>query len=195
MARNFGDVVIRTIVVIGEADLEDFPDITTKILERASRLPDARIIEEDAHTLVFVTSQNALEDPRRFRELMEWTGRLEKRQQRREQFDATTAKTTSATRKTTMTDDIIDDYALNTYEVLLPLDLREFNTLEELELTIVDVVADSIVDHVDALDEDDAPYVTTQVTYEDAEVRRSYEDDETDIAVVQTRTQLGIIDD
>lgn len=89
----------------------------------------------------------------------------------------------------------LTDFAVNTYEVSIPLDITAFDSIEELELTLVEAVATSIVAEVDALDDDDASYITTQVEYDEEILTDVFHDDTVEIATVMTRTQLGVVDE
>lgn len=84
---------------------------------------------------------------------------------------------------------------MNMYEMEIPLDLNACYSIEAAKHAVVETVAKSIVADVDELDDGDAPYVSTQVDYDLDALEDAYNDDEVDIATVQTRTQLAILDD
>lgn len=88
----------------------------------------------------------------------------------------------------------LDDLEVTTYEVAVPLDLSVFDTVETAKLTVAETVADSIVAQVDELDEEDTPYVSTQVSFDADGLEDAFEDDHVGIATVQTRTQLALLD-
>jgi hypothetical protein len=89
----------------------------------------------------------------------------------------------------------LDDVSVTTYEVAVPLDLSVFDTLETAKLTLAETAADSIVANVDELTDDDTPYVTTQVSFNEDGLRDAFNDDDVGIATVQTRTELALIED
>lgn len=89
----------------------------------------------------------------------------------------------------------LDDLEVNTYEVAVPLDLSVFETVDTAKLTVAETVADSIVAHVDELDDDDTAYVSTQVSFDEDALEEAFEDDDVGIATVQTRTELALMDE
>ncbi len=93
------------------------------------------------------------------------------------------------------TNEFLSAFEINTYEVDIPLDLSVFDDIATAELSIVETVADSIVDTVDELDEDDASYVATQVEYNKQSLQDAFDDDDVGIAMVSTHTQLAIVSD
>lgn len=89
----------------------------------------------------------------------------------------------------------LDDFAINSYESTVPIDSSLFETYEEAELAVRETVARSITTEVDALDPDDAPYVSTQVSFNEDALEEAYHDDTVGIITVQTVTELAVIDD
>ncbi|AUX08929.1 hypothetical protein AArcSl_1298 [Halalkaliarchaeum desulfuricum] len=89
----------------------------------------------------------------------------------------------------------INELELNAYEVTVPLDLSVFDSYDEVELTLVETVARSIVDDVDELNEDDTSYVTSQVMFDEDGLEEAYEDDDVGIATVQTVTELAVLEE
>ncbi|NGM69179.1 hypothetical protein G6M89_09195 [Natronolimnobius sp. AArcel1] len=89
----------------------------------------------------------------------------------------------------------LSELEVNSYEVTVPVDLSVFDSYEEVELSIVETVANSIVAQVDELDEGDTSYVTTQVTFDEESLEEAYEDDDVGIASVQTVTELAVMED
>ncbi|WP_048077230.1 hypothetical protein [Halorubrum sp. AJ67] len=91
--------------------------------------------------------------------------------------------------------DPLDDVALNTYEVSVPIEFDAFETTEAASLTVAETVAQSIVAEVDELSDDDVSYVSTQVSFDMDGLEDAFDDDEIEIATVQTRTELAVMDD
>lgn len=89
----------------------------------------------------------------------------------------------------------LDDLEVNTYEVAVPLDLSVFETVDTAKLTVAETVADSIVAHVDELDDDDTAYVSTQVSFDEDGLEEAFEDEDVGVATVQTRTELALVDE
>ncbi|MCU4744511.1 hypothetical protein [Natronoglomus mannanivorans] len=84
---------------------------------------------------------------------------------------------------------------MNAYNVTVPVLPSEFDSYEELELTIVETAAKSIVDNVDHLDDGDASYVATKVDLNTDELEAVFEEELDDVEVlnVETNTQLGLV--
>ena len=91
--------------------------------------------------------------------------------------------------------DPLDDVALNTYEVEVPIKLEAFETTETASLTVAETAAQSIVSEVAELGDDDVSYVSTQVSFDMDGLEDVFEDDEIEIATVQTRTELAVVGD
>ncbi|MWV65922.1 hypothetical protein GRS48_13995 [Halorubrum sp. JWXQ-INN 858] len=91
--------------------------------------------------------------------------------------------------------DPLDDVALNTYEVEVPIELDAFETTETASLTVAETAAQSIVSEVAELGDDDVSYVSTQVSFDMDGLEDAFEDDEIEIATVQTRTELAVLGD
>ena len=91
--------------------------------------------------------------------------------------------------------DPLEDVALNTYEVEVPIKLDAFETTETASLTVADTAAQSIVSEVAELGDDDVSYVSTQVSFDMDGLEDAFEDDEIEIATVQTRTELAVVGD
>ena len=87
------------------------------------------------------------------------------------------------------------DIAVNSYEATVPIDSSVFDTYEEAELAIRETVARSITSEVDALDDGDASYVSTQVSINESALEDAYHDETVGIITVQTVTELAVIDD
>lgn len=87
----------------------------------------------------------------------------------------------------------LDDVALNTYEVEVPIKLDAFETTETASLTVAETAAQSIVANVDELAPDDVSYVSTQVSFDIDALDDAFGDDEIEIATVQTRTELAVM--
>jgi len=104
-------------------------------------------------------------------------------------------KMTEYTHPNTEVDSLVDDYEINKYEVPVQLELAHFDDYEEITVTIKQTVARSIVNEVDAFDEDDISYLTTRVDFNRDIVQERFEDDETTNITVETETQVGVLDD
>ena len=91
--------------------------------------------------------------------------------------------------------DPLEDVALNTYEVEVPIKLEAFETTETASLTVAETAAQSIVSEVAELGDDDVSYVSTQVSFDMDGLEDVFEDDEIEIATVQTRTELAVVGD
>lgn len=102
---------------------------------------------------------------------------------------------TEYTHPDTTVDSILDDYEINKYEVPVQLELDEFESYEALRITITQTVAHSIVNEVEAFDDDDVSYLATQVEFNQDVVKTRLKDDETTNITVETETQIGVLDD
>ncbi|MDB2225604.1 hypothetical protein PM023_13085 [Halorubrum ezzemoulense] len=91
--------------------------------------------------------------------------------------------------------DPLDEVALNTYEVEVPIRLDAFETTETASLTVAETAAQSIVSEVNELSDDDVSYVSTQVSFDMDGLEEAFENDEIEIATIQTRTELAVVDD
>jgi hypothetical protein len=91
--------------------------------------------------------------------------------------------------------DPLDDVALNTYEVEVPIKLDTFETTETASLTVSETAAQSIVSEVDELADDDVSYISTQVSFDMDGLKDAFENDDIEIATVQTRTELAVVRD
>lgn len=89
----------------------------------------------------------------------------------------------------------LDDFELNTYEATVPVYLENHDDPDVLIHDIRETAARAICDHVDELDEGDAAYVTTQVTFDEEQFRDVFEDDDIEFVDVETVTQLGVVDE
>ena len=89
----------------------------------------------------------------------------------------------------------LDEFALNKYEVSVPIDSSVFESYDEAELAIRETVARSITSEVDSLDDGDVSYVSTQVSINESALEDAYHDETVGIITVQTVTELAVIDD
>jgi NACalpha-BTF3-like transcription factor len=92
-------------------------------------------------------------------------------------------------------EDLLNDFEITEYEVPVQLELSKFDSIEELELAVVEASAKTIASESSHVDEDDISYITTQVDFNQEEAREAYEDDNVEYAVIVTETQLGLVDD
>lgn len=88
-----------------------------------------------------------------------------------------------------------EDVEMNKYEMVVPLDVTQLETFAEAQHALVETSARSICTHVDALDDDDVTYVTTQVGYDETALNDAFEADDVGIIDVQTVTELAIVDE
>lgn len=88
----------------------------------------------------------------------------------------------------------LSDLESTAFDLTVHIDSTQFDTVAEAETAIVETAARSIVAHEDALDDDDAPYVTTQVTFDSDGVKLAINDADVGIAEVQTLTELALLD-
>lgn len=91
--------------------------------------------------------------------------------------------------------DPLDEVALNTYEVEVPIRFDAFETTETASLTVAETAAQSIVSEVNELSDEDVSYVSTQVSFDMDGLEDAFENDEIGIATIQTRTEIAVMDD
>lgn len=92
-------------------------------------------------------------------------------------------------------EDAVDEFAINRYELPIRLELEEFESADEMMMTITQTAARSIAEHADEFDDDNVEHIATKVDFDETQVQESFDDDDTEYAIVETMTKLGVLED